>query len=86
VEAFDSGRFRSLTLASFPVDSLALPKLTLSASRVCRWHPCRSTVPNASRAVERLHNSLFLHEMPNTVPILAGRVSAQGLNALNENT
>src|SRR4030095_4247789 len=29
---------------------------------------------------------LFLHQLPNTVPILAGGISAQGLNALKKNT
>jgi len=32
------------------------------------------------------HVSLFLPEMPDAIPILAGRVSAQELDSLEENT
>jgi hypothetical protein len=33
-------------------------------------------VPNARRLAETPYNPLFLHELPNTVPILARRISA----------
>jgi hypothetical protein len=33
-------------------DSLAPAKLALSASRLCRWRPRRSAVPNAWRRAE----------------------------------
>jgi hypothetical protein len=33
-------------------DSLAPAKLALLASRLCRWRPRRSTVPNASHLAE----------------------------------
>jgi hypothetical protein len=32
-------------------------------------------VPNAWRLAETPDNPLFLHELPNTIPILAGRIS-----------
>jgi hypothetical protein len=41
---------------------------------------------NAWRLTETPYNFLFLPEVPNAIPILAGRISAQELNSLKENT
>ncbi len=49
-EANQESRKAGIIVEAF--DSLAPAKLALSASRLCRWRPRRSAVPNAWRLAE----------------------------------